>query len=92
MNGKLLNINKLYMTEFSRVRVLVTATGLPLYLSMFLPPSFLGSNLILTRDTSFFLERIYVHIISLSLFPLPSLFPFLSLPSPFHSLLSIVKR
>ena len=72
MNGKLLNINKLYMTEFSRVQVLVTATEQPLYLSVFLPPSFSGSYLILTRDTSFFLERVYVHVISLSLFPLPS--------------------
>ena len=75
MNGKLLNINKLYMTEFSRVQVLVTATEQPLYLSVFLPPSFSGSYLILTRDTSFFLERVYVHVISLS-HPSAFFFPF----------------
>ena len=93
MNGKLLSINKLYKTEFFGVQVLVTATGQPLHLFMFLPPSFSDSYLILTLDTSFFLERVYVHVIFLSsLFPLSSsLFPFLSLPSPFLFLYLLLK-
>ena len=90
---KLLSINKLYKTEFFRVQGLVTATGQPLHLFMFLPPSFSDSYLILTLDTSFFLERVYVHVIFLSsLFPLSSsLFPFLSLPSPFLFLYLLLK-
>lgn len=59
---KLLSINKLYKTEFFRVQGLVTATGQPLHLFMFLPPSFSDSYLILTLDTplSFLKEYMYM--------------------------------